>query len=337
MTRDFGPSLDRELDTASPPTAITADVIIHKGRRQTASRKVYTGAAALVALVLAAGMVFQIGRTATGGDVADPNPSASTGPLQPSFPLPEVDPEASWRWTTDGGPGTETETTKALTDAWWAALSGVDGGVPAVIDEDTAEPSAATKEQFDPVTRIVEALVEDVPGAGADESDGEGVPQGYTRPVYRLDAAMLFDGLPRPDSLNVDYFPKGSYVEGAETAPGEDVTAEWRHLHAGCEDTGNAAGWRFDYTCVDTAGPNGERVTEIALTVRHPAGDGWPPSRWSIALVYFADGNAVRVVDEAPQGMAPEDTTPSIEDPQPGLTPHQLAEMVFAMPPVVIT
>lgn len=334
MTRDFGPSLDSELDTASPPTAITADEIIHKGRRQAFSRKAYTGAASAVALVLAVGMVFQLARTATGGDVADPSPSASTAPVQPSFPLPDVDLEASWRWTTDGGRGTETETTMALTDAWWAALSAVGGGSPAVVDEDTAEPSPATEEQFDPVRRVVEALVEE----SSSDDAGEGVPQGYTRPVYRLEASMLFDGVPRPDGFFAEYFPRGSYVEGAETAPADDgsVTAEWRHLNSGCEDTDNAGGRRSDYTCVETTGPNGERVTEIALTVHHPVGDGWPPSRYSIALIYLPDGNAVRVVDAAPQGMAPEDTTPSIEDPRPGLTPHQLAETVFAMPPVVI-
>lgn len=335
MTKDFGPALDSELDTASPPTAITADEIIHKGRKQSASRKAYTGVASVIALVLAAGMVFQIGRTATGGDVSDPNPSASTGPVQPSFPLPEVDPAAEWRWQYNVGHGTETETTKALTDAWWAALSGVDGGVPAVVDEDTAEPSAATREQFDPVLRFDDALVEDV-RSDAGGYTGESVPQGYTRPIYRLETSLLFDGLPRPDHLTAQYFPRGSYLDGTEIGAGAGRDQwDWRHLYDGCEDETASGGGSVDYTCATSTGPNGERVIEIDLVVVHP--DGWPPSRSSVVVVYFADGNAVLVVDDAPQGMAPEDTTPSIEDPTPGLTPHQLAEMVFAMQPVVIT
>ncbi|MEV0647666.1 hypothetical protein AB0I28_20595 [Phytomonospora sp. NPDC050363] len=345
MTRDFGSSLDRELDTASPPTAITADGLVRKGRLETRRRSLTAGAASVVIVALAAGLVFQLAGRA-GGDRADPAASPSTSssesaapsfPLtQSAFPLPQPDPDKKWFWATVGSVE-QNPATRALTGAWYQALSNIDGAELFTSDMDTGVTSAATSANFGPFTRRVDGLAENVatePGAF-----GRGELQGYQRPMYELwNVNLHFDGVKRPDGIRIEYFPKGSYIEGVKSIPGAVPGAsDWRYLSSGCEDyfwSGQGRdGWKADYTCRESTGPNGERVQEILLDTHRP-NDSSPPSRSSKVIVYLPDGNAVVVEDIAPEPMEPGE--PSIPDAEPGLTPRELAELVFSIPAVVI-
>lgn len=341
MTEDFGPALDRELDNASPPTDITADGIIHKGRRQTFSRRARTGAAASIAAVMAAGLVFQLASGGgPGADAAGATPSGSASPeivAQPVFPLPEVDPEKDWDWA--WGFEGENEATKALTHSWWQALSGVDGAAITAGGEGAGSGDPAAEENFTPFSRNVDRLVEDLdpePGGFS-----RGPEQGYTRPVYRLsNVPVTFDGVARPDYVSVTYFPRGSFLEGTKSIPGAGPhTYDWRHLMSGCEDNFYGAqgrdGWKSDYTCAESAGPAGERVIEIELAVHRP-NDSSPAGRYSYAVVYLADGNAVVVQDVAPEAQLHGESEPSIANPRPGFSPAELAELVFSVPPVLV-
>ncbi|GIG67269.1 hypothetical protein [Phytomonospora endophytica] len=341
MTKDFGPALDRELDTASPPTAITADGIIHKGRRQGANRVAYTGTASVIAVFLAAGLVFQLvgGGPGGGPDGAQASPSASGEPDPPgqvAFPLPDLPEDKEYGWI--GGGGDPNDTTRGLTDQWWAALSAVEGAEVLTSGENDPMVPVTDRVDFPDIVRGVEGLFEDLNVGGSGFSKGPAT--GYSRPFYTMnDWPMLqFDGELGPDVLEIAYYPKGSYLPGARTQPGGSY-ADYRHLTEGCEDlTYNAqgrAGWTTGFECAESDGPGGERVLSMEITTNNPSRTS--EHRYNRVVVYYPDGNAVVITDHAPSWQERDDGhNATLSGTSPGLGTDELAALAFRIPPGVI-
>ena len=313
MTHDLGRRLAEQLDDAAPPLGIDAEILAAVGRkRMRAKRFTVGGLTAGVAALAAAAVVLPAAFGSGGGPgpAADPSDAASAFDEQPSFPLPETDPDTLYYWTA-AGPVTATAETERLEEALWEFLQGE--GLELKTDGEDGD-------RFVPVTR------ENFPGFGRVEQrlamrGDHWEPIDYVQPVYVLgtDLFLQYDPDGRySDQLGVTFTPKGGYLPGpggGEAFEGYPAEGFAPHLYAGCEDfrfdaqtsTGNA--WKADFTCTQTTTGGGEAVDVAELVMNNPTGVSY---RVLTVTVYRADGNAVTLTDRMMHHLV--DDAPNLAD-----------------------
>lgn len=317
MTHDLASGLDAELDASSPPTAITPQALIHRGRRR---RAVRTGGLATGLAAVVAGAVFLTGAIGGGGTVPSgtaTDAAALSGkdrpiPDQPAVTLPELEPGALYAWG-KAGPPTDTAEGAQLSAALLAFLTSHDvpnmrlnppdpanrepSGDADGLTVDLSQKVPMTPENYPGMKRYDDALdkwTEYDPGALTATDIG------YSQPVYAWgDGASLYvgddDGGTYEQSFDVKLTPKGGYVPGTAVHKGMLPTlGAAPYLTTGCEDytfDGQFDGTKVRYDCKDLTTPSGEQ----ALLVDETVGADHTSMRFRTLVVYRADGTALTV------------------------------------------
>ena len=303
MTEDLRSRLADGLRRAAPPTRITTDALVHKGRQRARVRRYALGGGvtAGVAVFAAAALMLQAALGGgTGHAAADPSgfPSgtATDGPLaQPEVTLPPIESENDYTWA--GRNPTTTEESTALDTALWDFLSGRGFDMYVMPDgiESTKPLDPATRPR---VQRIDDQLARHVPYMGG----WKGEDTGYQQPAYELkpNAELLLQL--DPDKRYGEYFrlkvfPKGGYLDGPAQNTGRTPSMGFEpHLVGGCDDytfdSQGATGKLADYECRYGTTSAGERYLLVDETT---SGSGALISRLKTLVLYRADGSAVRL------------------------------------------
>lgn len=296
MTRDLRRSIDEAFATMTPPSAITRDVIIHKGRRLRRRRRFAFagGATSVVAAVTALLLAFPVG-----GSTPPP-----AGVTQPEFPLPTMDPDADYVWSPMTGLEPVTDATAATDDAWRAAFAAAaaETGADVYVNVDPSAPTGAewvpfSEAGYSPVVRRENRLFR-VVGGSTWAPDLEET--GYVAPYFwGGDLALSRDPGQQADVLSVRVLANGSFLPGAGQPYSSPVDPPAPYAVAGCEDytyhlDAGSSPIAVDYTCADLAGPAGERVLVVETALAKETGTF---HRELAVVLYRADGTAVVVQD----------------------------------------
>ncbi|MEV0647668.1 hypothetical protein AB0I28_20605 [Phytomonospora sp. NPDC050363] len=333
MTDEFSGRVDRELAAIRPPAAFTAAELAARGRRRMWRRRSAGMVACLLALVMGAVFVVKaplwLGLPVGGGDAASPSTSPSTimpAPRpdelnggQPEIVL-EVPPEgADLRWIPYSGPSV-TAQTAMLTQGWWDLLGSVEG---IELSRPTTDGGYEPVDwwTFPPVERRTQELGE--------ASSGGLSPLG-SRPIYKQQLGVRFEGVARPDDVFLTYYPRGSFTQGGRSVVDDPLSPHWRYLAPGC---GEASGDLAELNvCEEYVAGNGARVFEVLAVTGEPG-----PAREEVrtSVVYTPDGNAIVISDWSPDSHD-ENGELVVEHPAAGFTAEQLTSLALALPPVII-
>ena len=339
MTHRLRDRVAGELTGAVPPSALDTDRIVKAGRRRLGARRAGLAGGFALAVVALTGGILAL--QPAGGTA--PVDAAAEG--QPTYPLPGLDGDKQWTWKLDGlsnGGPTRTEATEEITDALWSWIESRDDLAVTRYDPAANSYVPVTRETFPGVVRDTQSLYE--------VADGTDTPQGYQRPVYRLgesvygqehdDLSWTFaenaDANIMDDSLRLAFYPKGSFVYGAQSARrGDPAEPDVHNLVAGCDgysyDAGEYAPRVGTFSCEESTGPNGERV--VAVTWNETTGTTSHRTSRTVVL-YRNDGNAVVVSDSAYTSSHDIDAVPA--DPRLVLSAEELTELAASMPDVVV-
>lgn len=350
MTKDMGSVVSRELRDRIPSTTITADAIVRAGKRRVLGRRLgfagafVTGIAALTAGILVlqpiGGALPSASPSASSSSGLDESPAPPPQEVQPSFPLPDLDWNEPYDWNFDSALETETAETVILTERLWQWIAGRGDIELFYFDEFTGETEPITRANFPAIVRAPQNLVEDLePDPGTFKL---GPPTGYRRPLYVLDSGpgiathvrWSFDEADNDAMIGVAFYPKDSYLPGAKSTEASPGNYDVRHLVAGCEDyrytgQGGAGEDLADFTCAETAGPDGERILTVECVLN---ADSEYSVKTITVVVYRPDGNAV-VVDGSPIS---EEGAAHHKGQGPILTGADLADLALSLPDLVI-
>ncbi|GIG67261.1 hypothetical protein [Phytomonospora endophytica] len=308
MTRDLARALDEEFAACTPPTAITRELIIHRGRRVRRRRRLALGGGTfgLVAGVVAAALVLA---PVAGVPIEPPVAIA-----QPEFPLPELDPDEEYFWVPSVADGRVTPDTAKLDKAYLEHLAAF--GRPLV----TAGAN--------PITRYTYTL-----GHG----DAEFLdPNAYSSPVYfGGDVGVTATDGEYMDSIHVRLSAKGSFLPGAGQPKGPNPNAPVPYLVPGCEDytfdRHLGAPSEIDFECAERTGPNGERMIVVTRVKTAGGGEQWMKERF--VVVYRLDGTALTVTDDL---VRIDGAQADLRDAGFGLSEEDLVALALAMPDLLV-
>lgn len=303
MTQDLRSRLTRGLREAAPPTRITTDALIHKGRRRARVRRyaLSGGVTAGVAVFAAATLMLQAGLgggtpNAAGDPSGSPSVDSTADPLaQPEVTLPPIDPQNDYTWA--GRNPTTTEESAALDTALWDFLNG--RGFDMYVMPDGIESTRP----LDPASRPRVQRVDDELGRLAPYMGGwTGEETGYQQPAYELkpNGELLLQLGPEKqygEYFTFKVFPKGGYLDGP--AQNQDRIPSMGfapHLVGGCDDytfdSQGTTGKLADYECHDGTTSAGERYLLVDETT---SSSGELITRLKTLVLYRADGSAVRL------------------------------------------
>lgn len=305
MTENLSERLAEQLDHGAPPLGITADAMAAKGRKRVRARRFALGGGltAGVAVIAAAALVLPAAFGGGGGSApadvpADVPVNAAEAPAeeQPSHPLPPIDPDKFYDWTSTGD-GASTAETEQLTDALWEYLAGKGLDLKQLV-EPGDKFVTVTRENFPEFLRRINELMEDTPDGNGESSP---VPNGHTQPAYEYGNLIVQYSKDKQytDTLSVKVSPKDGYLPGPGQ-PERGVDTQYvPHLFAGCEDIEyggqSVDAWKTDFTCSDATTSTGEQAAISEALVINPYGTG--AYRSLTVVVYRADGSAVTLTD----------------------------------------
>ncbi|MEV0647662.1 hypothetical protein AB0I28_20575 [Phytomonospora sp. NPDC050363] len=330
-TSELGRSLDAEFAELTPPSAITGESIIHKGRQVRVRRRLFGGGAVMAGLAAVVAAVLVVPGLLPGS--VDPDAARPPYPPvdQPEFPLPELDPAGMYVWFPRED-ASRTPETEAISAAWLESVLAIDGAIAYSYEgEDPTSPwQPLAEDNYDHVLRSWRALAVTYP------SDPEGffrpLDSGeYLAPLYSGGSvALVFADGVWPEELSVEVHAKGSFLPGVGEV---DSRSDWEqapyvvHGCAGMDDDPNV----LSYSCTNSTGPNGEAVATVEYSMARPSGVA---SRRQVAL-FRTDGTAVVVSDS----LTPLSEDVGIIDGQGGdfvLTGEDLLDLALGIPPVPV-
>jgi len=315
MTRDISSIVDGELDAIAPPSPLSGPALAATGRRGLRRRR-FAGLLGGVAVIAAASVLAV---TALGGTP----PESPASDVQPSFPLPELDPSKTYDW--EYASDEATPETERLTAALWERLSALDGVEVLALDRGTGHVAAPETVEdladFPPITRADNKLLEDGP-------EGR-IETGHVQPLYEMYGVGRVV-LSRPGAakmqLLVEMYPKGGYLAEAPDGVGADQESmPVPYLQPDCEGLGGEV-YAIAHDCSEPRTEGRDSIFELQYVV----GDATPTADMHGLRVvrYFANGNAL-VITLA--GLVP-----SGEQAEPVLTGEALAELARSLPAVPV-